>query len=71
MSSNIEWQAMLAQLEKIASDPSEPRERRQKARAALQKAERGSVIRGSNSRAWSDRNKNNYGAGDKHIGGTA
>lgn len=71
MTSNVEWQAMLAQFEKIAADPKETPERRQKARAALSKAERGSIIRGSNSSAWSERRKNNYGAGEKHIGGTA
>lgn len=68
--SNIEWQATLAALEKIAGDPKETRERRLKARQALQKAERGSTVRGSNSHLWSDRQKNNYG-NDKHIGGTA
>lgn len=70
MNANIEWQAMLAGFEKIANDPAEPRERRQKAREALKKIERGSVIRGSNSSAWSDRQKNNYDQ-SKHIGGSA
>lgn len=69
MIANAEWQATLDALEKIATDPKETRERRQKARAALNKAERGSVIRGSNSNLWSDRQKNNYG-NDKKYGGT-
>ncbi len=68
--SNIEWQATLAALEKVATDPKETRERRLKARQALANAGRGSIIRGSNSNLWSDRQKNNYG-NDKGLGGTA
>lgn len=68
--SNEAWQQAIQGLEDIASNPHETRERRQKAREALKKATQGSVVRGANSNAWSDRQKNNHDQ-SKHIGGTA
>ncbi len=68
---NAQWQATLDALEKIAKDPNETPERRKKASEALRKSERGSSVRSSNSRAWGERQQNNYGSGDKRYGGTA